>query len=136
MDSEQKTDVAPTSTDLLSNAAALMRERAEAAMSGPWEVLDSIHRDPYVLQKGRGILTGGCIALASGEDYGRGNAEHIASWDPVVALAVARWLEVAEWRLRTAVSPEVQALSPDIKAALDVARAYLTPALTEEADRG
>lgn len=109
------------SADLLREAAAKMRERAGAAMAGPWEVLDSAHRDPYVLQKGRGILTGGCIALASGEDYGKGNAEHIASWDPVVALAVAAWLDnyAAEWAETPSTSLPEDAL------AIAVASSYL-----------
>ena len=100
--------------DLLRRAAALMRERAEAAGS-EWnadvEPGDSLHlwvtdcdpSDPTgetAMQR----LVGGADAPWS---------EHIASWHPAVALAVADWLD------------EVGATDDDAIAALAVARAYL-----------
>lgn len=66
--------------DVLRGTAALMRERAEAALSvGPdtcgfWYTAEALH-DP----DGR---------IPDLED-----AEHIASWHPAVALAVADWLD-------------------------------------------
>jgi hypothetical protein len=73
---------------------------------------------------GKGILRGGCIALAdTRDDYGRSNAEHIASWHPVVALAVADWLDgvaqaIENWE--RGYGP-----SPDQSHAYAVARSYI-----------
>ena len=75
------------SADILRRAAALMRERAEAATLGPWaEVAD-------------GELIGCLAVVAGGADEFNvapavipANADHIASWHPAVALAVADWL--------------------------------------------
>lgn len=75
-------------------AAAVMRERAEAATVAPWHVT----RDPLGchVENGDGR---GRIAMKVGADRIGPNAclvadaEHIASWHPDVALAVAGWLE-------------------------------------------
>lgn len=78
------------SASLLREAAALMRERAEAARPSPWA------------QNGRnGIHTriGACVATTHShmDSTRKAEAEHIASWHPAVALAVADWLDaVAE----------------------------------------
>jgi hypothetical protein len=75
------------SAEILRQAAALMRERAEACVSG-FEAGDEPgwYNQPKVL------------ACALRKEYGSGgiydvDAEHIASWHPAVALAVADWLE-------------------------------------------
>lgn len=120
---------------LLQRAEKSMRELAAAAMAGPWEVPESIHGDPFIVQKGRGFLTGGLIARASGEDYGKGNSEHIASWDPIVALAVADVLHQAAMDL-WAHGPlcicttgcdacDDNLWEPHVRNALALARAYL-----------
>ncbi len=63
------------SADLLRRAAALMRERAEAAT-----FVDS---------------TGGAVPwYMDPNDFDEGDAEHINSWSPAVAIAVADWLDV------------------------------------------
>lgn len=103
------------SAEVLRRAAALMRERARAATSGPWESIPA------------GAWTGRVfgdddemVAKTSTETPdNHGNAEHIASWHPAVAFAVADLLIEAsvDW--------------PEHPAALAVARAYLG----EEADR-
>lgn len=59
-----------------------MREKAEAATPGPWvaEMYD-------VLTAHEAAQVADCF------DDAEPNAEHIASWHPAVALAVADWLE-------------------------------------------
>jgi hypothetical protein len=69
------------SSDILRRAAARMRDRAEAATPGPWH--QSIACS--------GTRVSGCsevVPIIADSD-----AEHIASWHPAVALAVADWLE-------------------------------------------
>lgn len=79
------------SAELLREAAALMRERASAATQGPWAVQ-------------RGYATGvtdiwmpddarGCYAVTAFGTKHRENGQHIVSWQPEVALAVAKWIE-------------------------------------------
>ena len=124
--------------DLLRRAAALMRERAEAAGS-EWnadvEPGDSLHlwvtdcdpSDPTgetAMQR----LVGGADAPWS---------EHIASWHPAVALAVADWLDVAARDLWAHGTDCYEAdhepcwecdddlAAPHVRAAVTVARAYL-----------
>lgn len=75
------------SAEVLREAAALMRSRATDAPvpAGPWETefSDVIRTDiPF---GSPGYLIVECATLAE--------ARHIAGMDPVVALAVADWLE-------------------------------------------
>jgi hypothetical protein len=77
-------------------AAALMRERAEAARdvtgASDWFAMlgGELHAGDYWVKS-----SGGRVCLGAAEE----EAEHIASWRPAVALAVADWLdEVAGWR--------------------------------------
>lgn len=76
----------------LRRAAYLMRERANAVGEGPWESYPLPDAGPN-----RWTMTGVGVA---GDDMGhrtetmfRPDAEHIASWHPAVALAVADWLD-------------------------------------------
>jgi len=96
------------SADLLRRAAALMRERAEAATPGPWvSVVNSPgiactdcmgtsqrHWFAGVVPEGsphrQTWLTG---VRGHDEALARGDSDHIASWHPAVALAVADWLD-------------------------------------------
>lgn len=100
--------------ELLREAAALMRERAEAAtgMAHRWVALGGS------VAVGR-VFCGQVMVAKTDETLGGApfNAEHIASWHPAVALAVADWLD-------SAASGYVEA-EPLIDAALVVARAYL-----------
>ena len=128
------------SADLLRRAAALMRERAEAATPGPWRFTDS--------EAVNDVWDGGMVVVSTdadpianvldewyepdpGEPAPINDAEHIASWHPAVALAVADWLDA------TAAEHESDSgneradaffaafdTAPDV-AALAVARAYL-----------
>ena len=102
------------SADLLREAAALMRSRAEAATPGPWA------------EVGDGELMGCFAVVAGGEDEFNVapavipvNAEHIASWHPAVALVVADWLDLEAnlW--------EASSWYPDSGESMAVARAYL-----------
>ncbi|MBM7518296.1 hypothetical protein [Nocardioides nitrophenolicus] len=86
--------------DLLERAAATLRELAQAATSGPWEVIEDVHRgypepareisvwsqpeDRYVTED---------VTNAGSLDRWRANAQHIAIWSPTNALLVADWLE-------------------------------------------
>lgn len=103
--------------DLLRRAAWLIRARVKAATPGPWETAQTRDAEPLVTQAGRGFF--GVVASPSygSDDYGMADAEFIASWHPVVALAVADWLEVT--------ARDVGKSSLAYHAALAVARAYL-----------
>jgi len=104
------------SADMLRRAAALMRERASTASSGPWSPA-AVDGMGYAVHHGEHDT----IALYAG----RSDARHIASWHPAVALAVADWLEsmisLAEDEAGCAECPICEA----VNAAVAVARAYL-----------
>lgn len=97
----------PTSpADTLREAATLIRERANGSTAGPWSAAEQTHGEWYGLQS---------QWTALGNVFEKTEADHIASWHPAVALAVADWLEDA-------------ARVPDLwvnPAALTVARTYL-----------
>ena len=84
------------SAEVLREAAALMRERAEAATRGPW-LADPDAAYSVVMRPDRpGFNWDGynvCVVLEPEEGTFRDNSEHIASWHPAVALAVADWLD-------------------------------------------
>lgn len=114
------------SADLLREAAALMRQRAEAATPGPWERRWGF--PAYVSGPGPTVTINDLTGDTEIED-----AEHIASWHPAVALAVADWLDAAyaDWHHseHSLSAASVRAMSggqnlPD-GMALAVARAYL-----------
>ena len=118
----------------LTRAASLMRERAAKATAGPWEAgasrevaqsggdySDVISREVSCMSH----CYGGSAVMPSASD-----AAHIASWHPLVAVAVAAWLEMSaleaensglrmdgEWSLCT--------WPAAIELALEIARAYL-----------
>jgi hypothetical protein len=94
----EKTETASPAEELR-EAARLMRERARAATPGRWHAKcsDGAYQDWYVVSSlGLGQVTtglhddGGDIVLVERD---RADAEHIASWSPPVALAVADWLD-------------------------------------------
>ncbi len=98
------------SADLLRRAASLMRERAEAATRGPW-VVDGYGKDGWQVN-GDGTVFADCHVFQN-------DADHIASWHPAVALAVADWLEA------DATVIERHGLDVTVSKAYAVARAYL-----------
>jgi len=90
------------SADVLREATALMRSRAEAATPGRWDsapdhggretgdghqVFGNRHR-PEGSERDSVQFVGKCWGWGPTE----ANAQHIASWHPAVALAVADWL--------------------------------------------
>jgi len=100
------------SADLLRRAAALMRERAEDAAPSPWrEVGDGELLGCYA------VVCCGSAEFNVAPAVIPANAEHIASWHPAVALAVADWLDVTASTLVTYRAGYAEALT--------VARAYL-----------
>lgn len=106
------------SAEDLRSAAALMRSRAEAATPGPWRRCFGF--PAYVGGPGPTVT----INDLSG-DMEITDAEHVASWHPAVALAVADWLEFeANCTDRAAKQFPSQQWDADERA-LAVARAYL-----------
>lgn len=101
------------SAELLREAAALMRERAEAATPGPWEYKASGWRIGGPSRDSR-------VGLGSLPE----NAQHIASWHPAVAVAVADWLDKMAIVAATETAPVAVRLA-FIDEAVKVARAYL-----------
>lgn len=112
--------------DTLREAATLIRERANAATPGPWHVCDE---PEWSEEDGRGVCGPAHEPIARlaedwyepdpGEPTAESDAEHIASWHPAVALAVADWLET------DAAVIERHDLDGSISRAYTVARTYL-----------
>jgi hypothetical protein len=104
--------------DTLRKAAAQMRERAQAATPGPWSTVSgasNVWRFPEE----------GSPTVVVGGNHSHGHvalldAQHIASWHPAVALAVADWLALVAHLL-----DEGFAANAETGKALAVARAYL-----------
>lgn len=109
------------SAELLRRAASLMRERAEGATPGPWEVYSG-PRKMYVESVAAEDASGNPVPIMQSIDRGAfADVGHIASWHPVVALAVADWLDDAlEAHLHVRVGNYRSYLK-----AVEVARAYL-----------
>jgi len=128
-------DVTPAET--LRSAAALMRERAEKATRGPWRPVAGIWgSETFAAVIGRGGVPEDAetwlMATGRGGLSQEADADHAASWHPLVALAVADWLE------STATDADDARLMADrtwsygycdspagIEAALKIARPYL-----------
>lgn len=120
-------------------AAARIRGRAEKATPGPWRAEPDTHAGRVWVQRGRTRDGADCEPLFNvrgGESYAQraADAEHIATWSPEPALAVAAWLEQTADRhgeddagvhSRLCLSaPAGQAtVCPDMAAALVAARA-------------
>lgn len=100
--------------DLLREAAAKMRERAENASDGRWTTgTDGLVWAPRL---------GDPVSGSSDER----DAEHIASWDPTVALAVARWLDdAADCHVQDENTGVAWTDCTTAERAVEVARAYL-----------
>lgn len=113
---------------MLRRAAALMRERANHASDASWkpvtEQVPLCPHDEFTYIRHRVTAPGwdtGDARTNVAETDGPDDALHIASWHPIVAFAVADWLDdTAVWANR----PESQ-LSTTVQRALTVARAYL-----------
>lgn len=86
--------------DLVARAAALMRQRAEAASAGPWRTGGPgggiLHSGPTASQLNERLGTH-VVAGVGAYDLSlpsTADAEHITAWHPLVALAVADWLDI------------------------------------------
>lgn len=117
------------SAEDLRRAATLMRERADAATDGPWEPYQNIHAETAAVEVGRGGF--GVVALpATGRpDYGKANIEHIATWDPTAARAVADLLDAGADEIERRVERDgediLQRANPVFHAMTELARTYL-----------
>lgn len=91
----------PVPSAVLRATATEIRERANAAFGPRWQVeLVPDAEDDYLtpeVQDANGVTVAECTTfdLASPWAQGKHDAEHIASWDPVTALAVADLLDKA-----------------------------------------
>lgn len=109
------------SAERLRAAAALMRERAKSVPEpSPWLVMRSLA--VVSAPAGRIAMTVASTFPTGGSDRQRAASEYIASWHPVVALAVAAWLDscatyAEDWGQRAGDFIDAEALS--------VADAYL-----------
>jgi hypothetical protein len=102
--------------DLLREAATLMRQRANAASQGTWQRTSEANIGGYpsvITRNGAGVY--GVVDEWHVESP---DAEHIASWHPLVALAVADVLEHEA-------AVEEQYGAPASTLAVAVARVYL-----------
>lgn len=105
------------SAELLREAAALMRERAEAAewQSHRWATgPDEMHGPSRMLV--HPYDSDSVVAFTSADE-----APHIASWHPTVALAVADWLDA----VTDDQNADFDLINSEGYSALTVARAYL-----------
>lgn len=85
------------SAGTLRRAAALMRERAEAASPPPWVAFRARATNPLdrapIIGVTRDLAVDYDTDLFATQKCRAEDAEHIASWHPAVALAVADWLD-------------------------------------------
>lgn len=120
-----------SAVDELRAAAARMRALAEAATPRPWEAWSgaSAGGGEYVSSREYtfGISPG--LSGETGFKIAQRDAQHIAAWNPVVALAVAEWLEATADR----VGSHSWTGSPS---ALKVARAFMRNVPQEGQRRG
>ena len=115
------------SGETLRQAAALMRERAEAEPARGWMKVDFNEGNGFPPRPLWGVSNDAYFNPPADEDEPwlavevmtgtEATAEHIASWHPAVALAVADWLDVT--------AGDVGTSTLAYHAALTVARAYL-----------
>jgi hypothetical protein len=131
-----------TTAETIRRAAALMRERAEAATPGPWwsdedENCWRLHgvafRTPPALFPDGSVMIPEQIVnkqIAKAPKHRTPYAEywpdaaddaHITSWHPLVALAVAVWLDIEATIAERGLPDDSGSIHP----ALTVARAYL-----------
>ena len=107
-------------------AAKLMRERAEAATPGPWRPVAGIWQTETfaAIIGAKGIPEDAetwLMATGHGAASQEADADHAASWHPLAALAVARWLE----SLNGIEFSEYGPMTEELSHALVIARAYL-----------
>lgn len=112
------------SADLLREAAAKMRERAEASSPSPWVQTVWPKEVPGVYSQAIEDTHEFDPEIARTLD--KPDAEHIASWHPAVALAVADWLDAeAGTEERLSALAHRDSVGSIRDEAIAVARAYL-----------
>ena len=91
MSDSSKSETGESPAEVMRRAAELMRERAPETGGDPWAVRDGSGGLPIVVQVPRGVSPAEWVLdIAYAEDR---FAAHIASWHPLVAVAVAGLLE-------------------------------------------
>lgn len=124
-----------TVAEELRQAAALIRERAEAATPGPWKHM-CLGSDGCIVVRTTGTKQEkmrGRIAKFGWKDWHADHADavHVAGWSAPVALAVADWLEEIARQYDAPPCDDPSGVCtpcewrPDFNDALRVARAYL-----------
>jgi hypothetical protein len=110
-----------TNADLLRRAAALMRKRAKSATPGPWEVMHAAE-DHIGFREPSGFFS----MLKQGTWGTKADTEHVASWHPAVALAVADLMDDGATFIEyVAANHSADASGTEGQFFLAVARAYL-----------
>jgi hypothetical protein len=111
--------------DLLREAATLKQERAENTTGGRWE-LGTTSTVYMSGQAGFVMRVDGKPGVRASLSAMPSDAEHMISWDPAVAVVVARWLEtVADIWVVPSEVPHYSARASVQECAVEVARAYL-----------
>jgi hypothetical protein len=109
------------SAEILRKAAALMRERAEAATNdGQWFAASGLGGPSVISEDSLGDWLGNIAERTSEHD-----AQHIASWHPAVALAVADWLDMVADYVDLALDRRRPGWRATVHHAEKVATAYL-----------
>ena len=127
-----------TATETIRQAVQLMRTNAQAATAGPWTtalvwspdatVTSGIYSDAHPTGTAKSVVVGSRRRGTGGVRDPR-DARHMASWQPVVALAVADWLEDEAERIdSTPYMVDADWIERNYRAALAVARAYIEAA--------
>ncbi|MFF0821182.1 hypothetical protein ACFYUR_12425 [Micromonospora haikouensis] len=114
--------------ELLRMAAEKMVKRANAATPGPWFATELSARYGGIVAAGSDTYPAhdGYGGHLIGESMSPENREHVSSWAPSAALAVADWLEDTSYRIDDTPYPvDDDWIERNYRAPLAVARAYL-----------
>ena len=111
---------------VLRRAAEAMRKRAEAATPGPWHPVAGLRQtETFAAVIGPDGVADDAktwlMATGRGAASQEADADHAASWHPLVAAEVASWLEIEAAAEERSLPDE----SGTIHVALRIARAYL-----------
>lgn len=121
----------PSDAETLREAAALIRTYADSATPGPWAAVAGAFGNPSEGPDHMRVIQRPCrnahhaVARAEYTSYGGADTEHIASWHPGVARAVANWLDATALEFDSLDFTHTEQRGGRRTAALAVARAYL-----------
>ncbi len=105
------------SAEILRRAAALMRERADAATEGPWRC-DPEHKRDSRPADCYDVIDSDTFPVVGSIEHA--DAAHIASWQPAIAIRIHDWLlRVADDAVRDNYEPD------EFESAVDIAALYL-----------